>query len=249
MIGAAEMRGSDVTARAPFHWLAQERRRSWRRHFSRGSVRFPLLVGVLVALALGACSEQATTTVDGVLPDGTAYELHAPPGFEIGEVEGIGGVLVWTDQAQDLAGQAVGETRFRPARSDEAEDRPTVVDGQLVVPAGSWQMVVDLYDHSIGNEAELTMIEGRQRNGLPVLQLPASLRFARPGELPVELEVMYRHTRVVKGCADYGSCSPDSQIMVAPTGDDAGAELDDVRVEVVPGSEDVSARSVWSSTG
>lgn len=192
---------------------------SWQQRSSPRVLRlFAFCVfGVLISSGCGqpVRESEATKTVVGTLPDGTRYELRVPAGLEVDEVEGVAAVPVWADGPSE----AVGVSNFvftKSLPSDTAFENTTIVDDRLIVPAGSWALVVDLYDHSIGREADLAMIQAREESGLPVLELPPSLRFPQPNELPVEMEVMYRDIRVVRGCARHGLCSPNGEFMVVP---------------------------------
>jgi len=175
---------------------------------------------VLEVLISSGCGQpvreaEVTKTVVGTLPDGTRYALRVPARLEVDEVDGVAAVPVWADGPSE----AVGVRNFvftKSLPSDTAFENTTIVDDRLIVPAGSWALVRDLYDHSIGREADLAMLQAREESGLPVLELPPSLRFPQPNELPVEMEVMYRDIRVVQGCARHGLCSPNGEFMVVP---------------------------------
>lgn len=171
----------------------------------------------------------------GILPDGTPYEILAPEGFEIGAADGISAVPVWVDGGR--AGEAVGVTRFSYIESlppNTATDRTTIdttMGDRLIVPSGSWAMVISLNDYSVRRQADLEMIDAREQDGLIVIDLPAGLQWAEPSELPVEMAVHYREISVVRGCNAGGSCSPDGQIMVQPV--EANADVSDVRVRII----------------
>jgi hypothetical protein len=184
------------------------------------------LVCIIGLVGGGACGQRDDdrTAVVGVLPDGTRYELSLPSGLEIGEVQEVDVVPVWADGTDGLLG-AVGVTSFyrtdaygwpEPSPTAPPLGRASVVDGRLTVRAGMWAMQIDLYDYSIGYEAELEQIEARAQDGLIVIDLPPSLRFPEPNELPRQIEVVYAKLRVVRGCSEEGRCSPDGQIMVTP---------------------------------
>lgn len=110
--------------------------------------------------------------------------------------------------------------------------------GRVFAPAGTWALVIDLFDYSLGHEAEFEMIQGRERDGLPVIDLPPSLRWAGPTDrLMGEMEVQYGGLRIVAGCGEFGRCSPDGRITVVATGDgsdtDPDADLSEIRVRVI----------------
>jgi hypothetical protein len=193
------------------------------------SKRVDVVAALVCALGLvggGACGrlDDDRTAVVGVLPDGTRYELSLPAGLEIGDVQEVDVVPVWADGPDGVFG-AVGVTRFyRTDAYGPPEPSPTVpplgrarlVDGRLTVRAGRWAMEIDLYDYSVGFEAELELIEAQAQDGLIVIDLPPSLRFPAPDELPRQIEVVYARLRVVRGCSVEGKCSADGQIMVTP---------------------------------
>ena len=131
---------------------------------------------------------------------------------------------VWADRPDGVFG-AVGVTRFYrtdaygwpgPSPTAQPLGRASVVDGRLTIRAGFWAMEIDLYDYSVGFESELELIEARAQDGLIVIDLPPSLRFPAPDELPRQIEVVYAKLRVVRGCSVDGKCSADGQIMVTP---------------------------------
>jgi len=174
------------------------------------------------------------TTVVGVLPDGTRYELLVPARMEPVEVQGIGGVPIWTDGPADLVGDAVGVTTF--GRFDLPTDPvvakgTSIVDGRLIARAGRWALVIDLYPHSVGREADLLLIVAREQDGLIVIDFPPSLRFATAEELPAELDVTYASFHVMRGCSEEWRCSPDRQIMVVPV--DPSIDLSGVEVRTL----------------
>jgi hypothetical protein len=112
---------------------------------------------------------EVTKTVVGTLPDGTRYALRVPARLEVDEVEGVAAVPVWADGPSE----AVGVRNFvftKSLPSDTAFENTAIVDDRLIVPAGSWALVVDLYDHSIGREADLEMIQAREGSGLPCVR-------------------------------------------------------------------------------
>lgn len=208
----------------PLVWL-----NNWRARRQWG---LAVIVALLTVVVTGV-AEPSFKSVVGVLPDGTLYELLIPGGIEVGNVEAISAVPVWADGPQ--AGAALGVPRFTRSEGQGPFTRTTVEGteefGRLFVPAGTWTMVVDLYDYSLGREPELETIVGRDWGGLPVIDLPSSVRWPDPGELPQELAVAYRHFRVVRGCTDIGKCSPDGQVMVVATGG-LDADLSSIRVRV-----------------
>lgn len=218
-----------------FAWFGRARRLG-RRWVSA-------VVVALAVLVVTGVAEPAPDRVVGVLPDGTRFELLVSSGTEIGEVEGVFGALVWADGPS--AGQPIGSTGFTytdgAAYQGLPKDRTTVEGaeewGRLFVPAGVWAMVIDLADWSRGRESELQLVEAREHADLPVISLPPSMRWAEPGELPVRMSVSYQKFAVVRGCADYGKCSPDGRIMVLAYGEDSETDTDaglsDVRVRVI----------------
>jgi len=181
------------------------------------------------------CLRPLPRSTVGVLPDGTRYELHLPGGRTLGEVEGIGAVPVWADGRE--AGRAVGVTRFHRtdmlAPNSAAADRTEILAGQLIVPGGEWAMTVDPYPYSLRRQDDLEMIKARSQHGLLVLDLPASMRLPRPGELPVHTSVDYRDLSVVRGCSDVGRCSPDGKIMVVPAQE--STDLSGVKIRTLSG--------------
>jgi hypothetical protein len=204
----------------------------WRRTIA-ASVIALALVGV------GACGQpDGLDTVVGVLPDGTRYELRHPPGLTIGEVEGVDAVPVWVNWPPGLS-YVVGVTNFYrtdtdglgPPTPEATAGQATVVDGQLTVRAGIWVMEITLYDHSVGREPDLEMIQARAQDGLIVIDLPPSLRFQEDDELPRQIEVKYATVSVVRGCEVDAVCSPDGQIMVRPT--EARVDLTGLEVRVL----------------
>lgn len=217
------------------------RRRRRRRAALAGGGLAAALIGLVAVVPLtsqsgdsrdGETERPATTSTRthvGVLPDGTRYELRIPARLDIGTVEGISGVPVWATGT--AAGDAVGVTRYSRVDMlppDERVDETTVVGQRLIAPAGSWALVIDLYTWSIGRKAELETIEAREQDGLIVLDLPASLRFAELLELPSAIEVSYSQLRVVRGCRAPGVCSADRQVMVEsydPTLDLSGVQV------------------------
>jgi len=192
----------------------------------------------LVVLSAAMCGQpdRAKSTVVGVLPDGTRYELVVPAWMEPVEAVGISGAPIWTD-ARGIPGDAVvGATNF--GRFDQPTDRvvatgTSIVDGRLFARAGAWAMVIDLYAGSAGREAELELIEAREQDGLIVIDLPPSLRFATTEELPISTGVSYRWFDVVRGCSAEWQCSPDRQLMLVPT--DPRPDLSEVRLRTLTG--------------
>ena len=198
----------------------------------------------MVLLVGGACAQadNIDTIVVGTLPDGTRYELLLPATVAAGEVQGVDAVPVWVAWPPGLS-NVVGVTNFDRTypdglgmpTPDTSPGRAIVTDGLLTVWAGRWVMKITLEDYSVGREADLEMIRAWEQDGLIVLDLPASLRFPEPDELPRSIEVTYANIRVVRRCAiDIDAvCSPDGQIMVRPTEYGAGADLTGVEVRVL----------------
>ncbi len=196
----------------------------------------------LVLLVSGACRrpDNIDIIVVGTLPDGTRYELRLPTTMDAGEVQAVDAVPIWVAWPPGSSG-AVGVTNFYRTDShgpaiptpDTSAGRASVTDGLLTVRAGRWVMEITLYDYSVGREADLEMILAWEQDELIVLDLPASLRFPEPDQLPRSIEVTYANVRVVRGCAiDIGAvCSPDGQIMVRPT--EEGTDLTGVEVRVI----------------
>lgn len=183
-LGMAQSESNGSTD-GPSVWL-----NNWRARRRWG---FAVVVA-LITIAVTGVAEPSFRRVVGVLPDGTRYELIVPGGTEVGDVEGIAAVPVWAEGPQ--AGNALGATRFdseSPARITRTTVEGAEEYGRLFVPAGTWTMVIDLYHYSLGRESELEMIVARDGNGLPVIDLPASIRWAEPGELPAEMVITYGH--------------------------------------------------------
>jgi hypothetical protein len=160
----AGMLGQGDTRSGLFRSSALSRRRP--RSSSYRSVLGCLIVGATLAAAVGCARADEPTVVIGTLPDGTRDELRVPAGYEIGGVEGVDGVAVWTDGP--APGRAIGITRF--SRIDllppqTARDRVTVSNGRLVAPAGEWAMEVELYEHSMSRTAELEKIQAHETTG------------------------------------------------------------------------------------
>jgi hypothetical protein len=93
-------------------------------------------------------------------------------------------------------------------------------------------MEIEVGPDSLQREADLRMITAVESYGLIVVDLPASLRFAEPGELPSEMEITYRTLRVRKGCRGAEICSVDGLIGVVPI--DNSVDLSGVGVRSVP---------------
>lgn len=232
--------GFAATAVGSSLWSARSRPHSRRR----SSVRYAaLLLGALLApLAAGCGADDGDrlVAVTGVLPDGTRYELRIPAGLDVNSVEDVGAGIVWASGSADEVGNAVGVIRF--ARADSslqvAPGTTAVIDNRLIAHGGVWAMIIDLYGLSAGREVDLERIGAREQDGLIVLDLPNSLRFAETGELPLEMEVTYRDLRVVRGCSELGRCSPDRRIMVVPVspqdGPNSSVNLGDVEVRILP---------------
>ena len=224
--------GNDGHRPSGWHSVWRHRRR-WAR---------AVVVALAVLVAAGA-AEPAFVRVVGVLPDGTRYELRLPGGTGVGEVEGISAVVVWADGP--MAGSAVGVTTFSSSDLYDAlpVGRAVVRSGErgMVARAGRWAMLIGLDDYSMARRAELELIRVRERDGLIAVELPPSMRFGEPGELPVQMEVSYRHLRVTRSagrtCAPYGKCSANGQVMVVATGEgvdtDTDADLSGIRVRVL----------------
>jgi hypothetical protein len=226
--------GSNSRVRSAGRRRVRQLRRWWR----------PALVGLAVLAATGV-AEPAYEPVIGVLPDGIRYELVVPAGTEVGEVEGVFTLpIFWADGP--TAGLHVGSSRLNYSMWGEREgmplDRTTISDGDLYArvfaPAGTWAMVIDLFEHSWVRSAEFELIEGREQDGLPVFDLPPSLRWAGPGDSYIgRMEVSYGSFRIVGGCGEYGKCSPDGQVMVVAMGEhsdtDPEADLSRIRIRVI----------------
>jgi hypothetical protein len=222
--------------------------RSWParlRRFWQVRRRWRPAVVALAVLAATGVAEPTYASVIGVLPDGIRYELVVPAGTEVGEVEGVSTLpMFWADGPTD--GLHVGRSWFNFSMWGEREglplDRTTVSRGDLYArvfaPAGTWAMLIELSDHSLERRAEFELIEGREQDGLPVFDLPPSLRWAGPGDsYKGGMEVTYGSFRIVSGCAKSGKCSPDGQIMVVATGEgsdtDPDAGLSHIRIRVI----------------
>jgi hypothetical protein len=99
-------------------------------------------------------------------------------------------------------------------------------------------MLIELSDHSLEQRVEFELIEGREQDGLPVFDLPPSLRWAGPGDsYKGRMKVTYGKFRVVGDCAESGKCSSDGQIMVVAVGEDSDtdpdADLSRIRIRVI----------------
>jgi len=215
------------------------------RRFWRLRSRWRPAVAGLAVLAATGVAEPTYESVVGVLPNGLRYELVVPAGTEVGEVEGVFALpIFWADGPTD--GLHVGRSWFYLSMWGEREglplDRTTVSGGDLsarvFAPAGAWAMLIELSDHSLGRRTEFELIEGREQDGLPVFELPPSLRWAGPGDsYKGGMEVSYGSFRIVSGCGEYGKCSPDGQVMVVAFGEhsdtDPDADLSRIRIRVI----------------
>jgi hypothetical protein len=103
------------------------------------------LVSACVLVVGGACGQpdDDRTTVVGVLPNGTRYELRAPPAIDLSVVQGISAVPVWASGPPGVAGKAVGVTNSlyqELSPSDSPNEPARVTDGRFTVRAGPWIM-------------------------------------------------------------------------------------------------------------
>ncbi len=152
----------------------------------------------------------------GFLPDGTEYTIFVE-GVVGGAIEGISaGIVIDVDGAPN----AVGIATFPMG---DTELGYSFEDGVYRIPAGG-AVHIDFYDHileELGDrpgEVIQTSITGTTRfDQFPVLTLEHPFRWAADDELPLSMEVQYRHFVVRRGCGELAiACSETRGLQVIP---------------------------------
>jgi hypothetical protein len=152
----------------------------------------------------------------GFLPDGTEYTVFIEG--VVGETtEGVSaGIVIDVDGAPNSVGIATFPT-------GDTELGYSLEDGVYRIPAGG-AVHIEFYDHileELGNGAAdviQTSITGVTRfDQFPVLTLEPPFRWASDDELPLSMEVQYRHFVVRRGCGDLAvACNETRGLQVIP---------------------------------
>ncbi len=156
--------------------------------------------------------------VDGVLPDGTTYQLS---GVENDDVA-TGVFAVITVDMTTGESLPIGNLVFAHESIQEGSVRWN--GNVLTVPAGEWTAYIDVYQQvldRLGTDARPLLtasVAGHDQAGLPVLDLSPPLRFATDEEVPSALEVSYRTFVVRRGCDPSPGvvCSEDRSVQAVP---------------------------------
>ncbi len=152
----------------------------------------------------------------GFLPDGTEYTVFVE-GVVGGAIEGISaGIVIEVDDAPN----AVGIATFPIGDTDLGY---SFEDGVYRIPAGG-AVNIDFYDHILeelgdgAGDVIQNSITGTTRfDQFPVLTLEPPFRWATDEELPLHMEVSYRHFVVRRGCGELAIvCSQTGSVQVIP---------------------------------
>jgi len=171
-----------------------------------------LLAGV-TAILLVACARPPA--IAGVLPDGTPFSIMGlDPAYE--PVSGVTAVVVFDVPGE---GHAIGITTF--AKSTPAEQPSTEWDGdELRMVDENWVVKIEVYPEGLERLQSLGWPNGvgmRVEHGLPILELPAGLRFAVGDEVPSSLEVVLGTVVVRRSCGPEAiACDDNGLVQVIP---------------------------------
>lgn len=185
------------------------------------------------------CIVRATSTVSGVLPDGTRYEVAGllGNGYAAG---GASGAIMIDDE---VGRRTLGVVRYVRA----AESEPAGVEwrgDELHITVGNWIIDVTVNSEILSERGGAIRdriqqaVRPKTIDGYVVLELNAPLRYQAPGEVPSRVSVDHGSFRVIVGCVTGVRnvvCDPTGTISAE--GSLSGFDLAGVTVALVSGAE------------